>query len=453
MNVLYIHTHDSGQILSPYGYAVPTPNLLDFAKRSVLFENAFCVSPTCSPSRAAMLSGQIPHNVGMLGLAQRGFKMDTSKHLVPFLNEHGFTTVLCGIQHEAGWYLDHAAGAKEIGYQYDITNDNSTYRQENLGQWDRLNAETMGEWLQNYHDEKPFFASFGMYSTHRRYPDTIDASIDENYVLPPNPIPNTKETRHDHARYMTSAKIADECFKTVLEAVRESGHEQDTIVLFTTDHGLANPYSKCTLFDSGMKVSLIMHVPNAAANGKTIPQLVSHLDVFPTLCDLLGLDKPERLEGSSFARCFEDVNAPTRDYVLGEVNFHTSYEPIRCIRTSRYKYIRYYDDEWLKTNLSNTDESETKAEFMKYGYADRIKYSEALYDLIYDLGERNNCIHDEHYRQIVDELRTQLDAEMRRNHDPLVQGPIEVLASWKVNKKTCIQASSKNPDDYESLGV
>lgn len=452
MNILYVHTHDSGRILSPYGYDVPTPTLKAFASESLLFENAYCVSPTCSPSRAAMLSGRYPHNVGMLGLAQRGFVMNPAAHLVPFLNQHGFMTALCGIQHEAGWYLDHAKGAEMIGYQVDLTNDNSGYRQEDLGQWDKKNAVTMAEWLKNYQDEKPFFASFGMYSTHRRYPDVVDECINENYVRPPYPIPDTKETRLDHARYMTSAKIADECIHTVLSALKESGHAEDTIILFTTDHGLANPFSKCTLFDSGIGVSLIMHVPNAPANGSVCDSMISHIDVFPTLCDLLKLEKPKDLDGVSFAECFNDATAKTRDKIYAEVNFHTSYEPIRCVRSERYKYIRYYDEEWLKTNCSNIDESLTKDEFMKADLKDRMKYSEALYDMIYDMGERNNCIEDPAYKTIANEMREALEAEMIRSNDPLINGNIEVQHTWKVNKKECLQASSKNPDDYVSLG-
>ena len=348
--------------------------------------------------------------------------------------------------------MDHASGAKKIGYHYDLSADNSDYRQEDLGQWDKKNAARIADWLRNYQQDQPFFASFGMYSTHRRYPDQIDESIDANYVMPPYPIPDTKETREDHARYMTSAKIADECIDCVLTALKESGHDKDTIVIFTTDHGLANPYSKCTLFDSGIGVSLIMHVPNAKANGCVCDSLISQLDIFPTLCELLKLKQPDHLYGVSFAKCFEDPSVKPRDKVYAEVNFHTSYEPIRCVRTERYKYIRYYDCEWLKTNCSNIDESLTKDRFMQEGLAERVKIREALYDLFYDTNERNNCIDDPALEAIVDELRSSLEAEMERSCDPLLQGVIEVQPTWKVNKKECLTASSKNADDYVSLG-
>ena len=112
-HILYIHTHDSGRILSPYGYKVPTPEMESFAKEAAVFRNAYCASPTCSPSRAALLTGTYPHQNGMLGLAQRGFELDCSRHLVQYLNHHDYHTTLCGIQHEAGWYLDSGTGREE----------------------------------------------------------------------------------------------------------------------------------------------------------------------------------------------------------------------------------------------------------------------------------------------------------------------------------------------------
>src|SRR5262245_49308044 len=87
-NIIYIHSHDTGRYLQPYGYSVPTPNLLKLAREGVLFRNAFSVAPTCSPSRAALLTGQCAHGAGMLGLVNRGFAMpDYRKHLLYTLRE------------------------------------------------------------------------------------------------------------------------------------------------------------------------------------------------------------------------------------------------------------------------------------------------------------------------------------------------------------------------------
>ncbi len=454
MNVLYIHTHDSGRILSPYGYKVPTPNLEAFSKTAVTFSNCYCAGPTCSPSRAALLTGQYPHQNGMLGLAQRGFSIDYTKHLAQFLGRNGYHTALCGIQHESGWYLDiEKEHGKTIGYQEDLTHSTLGYEKVDLNQWDLENAKTAAAWLKAREKTQPFFLSYGMHCTHRPFPVEIDPAVNENAAVPPPPIPNAPETREDFAHYLTSAKWADDCIGVVLTALKEAGLQEDTVVFFTTDHGIANPYAKCSLYDSGIGVALILRVPGAKANGKVCDSLISQLDVFPTLCDLLGLPKPETLEGVSFRPCLDDPAAKVRDAVFAEVNFHTSYEPIRCVRTDRYKYIRYFDESHLVTNSSNTDESPTKAFFNGYNFRDQKKPPEALYDLVYDVGERNNLIGSLAYAAVADEMRRRLHAEMERTDDPLLRGPIPVQKNWKVNKPDCEMASSKNPDDYVSLGV
>ena len=95
MNILYIHTHDSGRFLKPYGYNVPTDYLLEFAKDAVVFRKAFCGAPTCSPSRSVLLTGMYAHNNGMLGLAHRGFKInDYSKHLASYLKNYDYEIVM-----------------------------------------------------------------------------------------------------------------------------------------------------------------------------------------------------------------------------------------------------------------------------------------------------------------------------------------------------------------------
>ena len=97
MNILYIHTHDSGRMVSPYGVNAPTDNLLAFARDAAVFTQAYCAGPTCSPSRAALLTGTYPHQNGMLGLAQRGFGLtDYRRHLAQFLG-----LSYCPVRHPA----------------------------------------------------------------------------------------------------------------------------------------------------------------------------------------------------------------------------------------------------------------------------------------------------------------------------------------------------------------
>ena len=450
MNVIYINTHDSGRMLSPYGYDIPTENLKKLAEDSVVFTNAFCAGPTCSPSRAALLTGTFPHQNGMLGLAQRGFSLyNPEKHLANFLKNNGYNTCLCGIQHEYGWYLDlEKNGLHNLGYKEIITTDSKPFKKEELHLWDRNNAIEVVRWLDNYNEEKPFLLSFGMHSTHRPYPVEVAEFIDERYIVPPYPITNNEENRHDHAQYMTTAHYADENIKMIVDALKRNNLYENSIIIFTTDHGLALPFNKCNLTDTGIGVSLIMKVPNADSNGKVVDSLVSQIDVFPTLCELLKLNKPDYLEGKSFAEAFADNKAFLDEYIFAEVNFHTSYEPVRCVRTKRYKYIKYYDETWNKVNLSNMDESVPKDFLMNNGLKEKVKYREGLFDLYYDPTERNNLADDIKYKEILKNLRKVLLEKQIKTDDPILKGALEIKKGYKVNKVECETASSK--DDYIS---
>lgn len=452
MNIIYINTHDSGRMLSPYGYDIPTENLKKLAEDSVVFTNAFCAGPTCSPSRAALLTGTFPHQNGMLGLAQRGFSLyNPEKHLANFLKNNGYNTCLCGIQHEYGWYLDlEKNGLHNLGYNEIITTDSKPFKKEELHLWDRNNAAEVVKWLDNYENDKPFLLSFGMHSTHRPYPVEVADFIDERYVVPPYPITNNEENRHDHAQYMTTAHYADENIKMIVDALKRNNLYENSIIIFTTDHGLALPFNKCNLTDTGIGVSLIMKVPEAASNGKVVDSLVSQIDVFPTLCELLNLDKPEYLEGKSFVEAFTDNNVVLDEYIFAEVNFHTSYEPIRCVRTKRYKYIKYYDETWTKVNLSNMDESVPKDFLMKNGLKEKVKYREGLFDLYFDPTERNNLADDSKYIEVLEKLRKVLYEKQVKTDDPILKGALEIKKGYKVNKVECETASSKNKDDYVS---
>lgn len=450
MNVIYINTHDSGRILSPYGYDIPTDNLKNFAKDALTFINAYCVGPTCSPSRTGLLTGTYPHQNGMLGLAQRGFSLkNPENHLANFLKSNGYTTCLSGIQHEYGWYLDlEENGLHNLGYEHILTTSSKEFAKEDLHIWDKNNATEVIKWLDSYNKEKPFYIAYGMHSTHRPYPIEILDKIDKRYVKPVFPIINNEENRYDQAQYMTTAYYADENIKLILEALKRNNLYEKTIIIYTTDHGVALPFHKCNLTDTGIGVAMIIRVPGSNGNGKIVDNLVSHIDVFPTLCDLLNLKKPDYLEGVSFSRNFDNPDTEIREFIFSEINFHTSYEPVRCIRTKRYKYIKYYDTTWNKINLSNIDESKPKDFLLENGLREVLKYSEGLFDLYYDPLEKNNLITNEEYSNILKELREILYQEQIRTNDPILKGNLEIKPEYKVNKVECEKASSNNKEDY-----
>ncbi|MCX7670310.1 MAG: sulfatase-like hydrolase/transferase, partial [Anaerolineae bacterium] len=251
MNILYIHTHDTGRFIQPYGQAVPTPNLQALAQEGTLFRRCFDAAPTCSPSRAAMLTGMNAHRCGMIGLAHRGFALnDPTQHLAHYLHRHGFETVLCGTQHETT-----ADGAASLGYERIIAAPptptaadmaGAEGRAQHMMTQDLANSHAAAAYLRMSHD-RPFFLSFGMSCTHRPFP-APDPDINPNYVPVPPPLPDAPEIRLDMAGFITLARHADRCVGIVLEALAASGLADETLVFFTTDHGIAFPKMKCHLY-------------------------------------------------------------------------------------------------------------------------------------------------------------------------------------------------------------
>ena len=440
MNIIYIHTHDTGRYIQPYGYGIPTPNLQTMAEEGVLFRNCFCCGPTCSPSRAALLTGMNPHSAGMLGLAHRGFQMnDYSKHMSNFLKNNGFETALCGMHHEVSHDKMNLLGYDRILGTLEIEkhSDHGTA----LMLRDKANCKEAVKFIRAGH-KKPFFLSFGMFSTHRPFPLEIEG-VNPDYISPPLKVPDNPDTRKDMAGFIMMAKLADECAGKVVQAVKDAGLDEDTFIFFTTDHGVAFPFSKCTLYDSGSGVALIFRFPKGKFTGRTVDSLVSHVDVFPTLCSLAGIDTPEWVEGSSILPMLEGKADKIRDEIFSEVSYHAAYEPMRSIRTERYKLIRHFDD-YENVVLPNIDGGLTKSFLLEHGLKDRKNEMLELYDLYFDPMEKHNLAFSGEYRGILENLMKRLDDWMKKTDDPLLAGYIEKPEGAIVNRK-----DSLHPDDKE----
>lgn len=447
-NVIYIHTHDSGIYFQPYGISIDTPNLDAFAKDAICFDQAYCCSPTCSPSRASLLTGRYPHTNGMLGLGNRGFKInDYGTHFVQRLNQAGYHTVLCGVQHEYGRYKDHEGGAAVIGYKENITTSCKEYQDKDLVKWDEHNTSRLCQWLEKNRTE-PFFISMGFFSTHREYPNVELSEEELRSITLPAFLEDTLEVRRDYAGHMRSAKMFDDNFGRIITKLQETGKYEETLIIFTSDHGVPYPFAKCTLFDAGIHVALIIRDPKASIKGKHYAGLVSHIDVAPTICDLLGLSKDAGYQGVSFASVFHDLDSPADEAIFSEINFHTSYEPARCVRTKEYKLIYYYDD-FDQINKSNIDNSPSKQYYMKQGILDQTKQMQALYDLRKDPLEQHNVIDDPIYQEVYNMMKLKLQEWQIESKDIKLPLPKEQWSKqWQVNQPTCMDPKSKREEDF-----
>jgi arylsulfatase A-like enzyme len=405
-NILYLHSHDTGRCLEPYGYPVPTPSIQQLANQGIVFREAFCAVPTCSGSRAALLTGQYGHSNGMLGLAHRGWALnDYGQHVVHTLREAGYWSAMVGEQHIA-------RRPDMIGYDH-VAKVETTHVDAVAPIAIDLIANSPSE---------PWFLSIGFFETHREFfaPSSVG---DVLYSRPPENIPDHPDTRRDMASYKASARSLDQGVGAVLQALDQHRQVEDTLVVFTTDHGLAFPGAKATLFDRGIGVTLIMRGPGGFDGGRVIDALVSHLDIYPTLCDLAQIAHPPFLQGLSLLPLARRETTQIRDAIFAEATYHAAYEPQRAVRTQRHKYIRRFGDR-DRPVLANTDDGPSKDLLLQLGWGERRIPLEQLYDLAFDPNEAANVIDEPEYAEVRRDLAGRLDAWMRETEDPLLDGPV-----------------------------
>lgn len=423
-NILYIHSHDTGRFTSPYGHDVPTPNLQRLAEEGALFREAFCAAPTCSPSRASLLTGACPHSNGMLGLAHRGFALNNyQQHIVNTLRrEAGYSSALIGMQHIA-------RNPEIIGYDHVEVIPGNHVEQVTPAAVRFIESKP----------RQPFWLTVGYFETHRKYRPAT-AADDWRFIQPPEPIPDYPATRKDMADFHASVRVLDWGVGQVLAALDKAGLAGNTLVISTTDHGIAFPKMKCNLYDGGMGVHLVMRGPGVFAGGKVCDAMISQIDLYPTLCDLLQIVQPDWLEGRSFLPVLRNEKQEVNDVVFSEINYHASYEPKRAARTKRWKYIRSFGS-YKHPVLPNCDDGPSKTLWVDNGWARMVNPTEELYDLMFDPNERNNLVADASYQPALQAMSKRLDEWMVATKDPLLHGPVKAPRGARITPANEISPS------------
>jgi arylsulfatase A-like enzyme len=201
---------------------------------------------------------------------------------------------------------------------------------------------------------------------------------------------------------------------------------------------------KCNLEDSGWGVSMILRGPGGFTGGKVCDAMISHLDVFPTLCDLTGIPHPAWLEGKSILPVIRGEVKEIHEEIFSEVTFHAAYEPKRAVRTQRYKYIRRFGSKHTPV-LPNCDDGLSKSLWVEYGWKNMILPEESLYDLIFDPAEQHNLASDPVSAPILADMRSRLDRWMKSTNDPLLKGPVAPPHGSQINNPDGLSPREK-PD-------
>ena len=192
---------------------------------------------------------------------------------------------------------------------------------------------------------------------------------------------------------------------------------------------------------------LIMRGPGAFAGGKVIDQPVTHLDVYPTLCEVAEVEPPDWLQGESLIPLLRGEVDVLHEATFAEMTYHAAYEPQRSVRTERWKYIRRFDD-FPGPVLANCDDSASKEIWLEAGWGERTVAREQLYDLVLDPAEMDNLAADPSCAEALAEMRGRLDDWMRETDDPLLDGPVDAAAGRRGQRAVAGLARRADPDRH-----
>lgn len=376
-NLLIVHWHDLGRYLGAYGHTdVSSPRLDQLAREGVLFTRAHATAPLCSPSRGSLFTGRYPQSNGLVGLAHHGWEYRAGVCTLPqILSESGWHTALFGMQHETSF-------PDRLGFdEFDVSNSYCEYV-----------VEQATRWLTDP-PERPFLLTAGFFETHRPYPRDRYEPADADAVSVPAYLPDTDEVREDLAEFYGSIAVADAKVGKLLDALSGSGLDDNTWVVFMTDHGPALPRAKSTLYDAGTGIAMIIRPPRAAGIAPhRYEELFSGVDLLPTLLDLLGVPVPDEVEGLSHADNLKSANnsEEVRTAVYTAKTYHDSFDPIRAVRTKEYSYIENYAARPLLDLPWDIADSPPGRILAPDVLAPRP--GRELYDLVADPGEANNLL-------------------------------------------------------------
>jgi arylsulfatase A-like enzyme len=420
-NIILFITHDQGQFLGCYNSpqtpnSLNTPNLDKFAENGVRFTNHFCTAPQCSPSRGGIQTSLYPHQNGLMGLVDRGWTLPERNVTLPmYLKEHGYTTHLLGFQHEA-------FDAYTLGYD-----TISKRRPEPLYNCKKL-KKNYEEFLENHkNDEKPFYLCIGDIQVHRPFGIWGD-SVNPNSVLIPPYLPDNEIVRNDLSQFYGAIEVVDNCIGNIIQKLDELGLRENTLFIYTTDHGEAYPRAKCTLYDPGIKTLLLMSWVGSDIfqRNKVFNQLVSNIDLLPTILDIIGAEIPQNIEGRSYLPLLKGEKDILRTEIFSEKTFHEYYDPIRSIRTEDFKFIINFEKSERLYQIGMDMQQDALGKYM-LKLINKSRPDEEFYNLKEDPNEINNLIDDPSYKEIRKKLKNKLYEWMKRTDDPILKGKIKDL--------------------------
>ena len=407
-NILWISFEDTNPFYGCYGDPVArTPNLDRLASEGCLYTHAFSTAGVCAPARSAIITGMYPISIGT-------HHMRTT-HTNPFTPEMP-TPYSAVVPHYVRCFTEYLRAA---GY-YCTNNVKTDYQFDPpFTAWDELSREA--HWRNRPDPDQPFFAVFNLTRTHESgmWPEKCpQITFDPDEIEVPPYYPDTPKVREALARMYTNIEYNDRILGDLLKQLEEDGLADNTVVFHWSDHGPL-PRGKRWPYDSGIHVPMIVRLPGHLDPGTVSDQLLSTVDLAPTLLSLAGIEIPRHIQGQAFLG--EQAAAP-REYVYASRDrYDESYDMVRAVRDKRFKYIRnYYSEKPYLLWIPYRNRHPIVQEMWRLYMADELegpqllmfqskRPAEELYDTQEDPYEIRNIADDPAYAPELGRLRKALD--------------------------------------------
>ena len=439
-NFLWISLEDIGPDLGCYGdeYAV-TPNIDRLASEGCRFTRAFTHAGVCAPSRSGIITGMHPTTIGTHFMRCKGVPPPHVKCFTQYLRAEGY----------------YCTNDSKTDYNFDAP----------LTAWDDNGPGA--HWRNRPAKETPFFAVINLTTTHesqirlpegelQRRRDSLSPQELHDPAQAPLPpyYPDTPVVRRDMANYYDNLTWTDKRVGQILQALADDGLADSTIVFFWGDHGRGLPRHKRWLYDSGIRVPLLVRWPEKIQRGSVRDDLVCFLDLAPTILSLAGVERPTHFQGQVF---LGDEREPERGYIFAARDrMDETLDIIRAVRDKRFKYIRNYrPDLPYAQPISYMDEMPTMKEWRRLAAQSELsgpqqiffaphKPVEELYDTEADPHEIHNLADDPHYADELTRLRAAHETWREETADLGLIPEAELMqrarpgGTWSVTKEPVI---------------
>lgn len=437
-----------------------TPNMQALADEGIHLTNAYVASPACASSRAALFTGLMPCRNGIVGNHETELKPGVTS-LIPTLIEQGYEVAFSSKVGHGHLHHHEAYVPKEV---HIIERDPRTSTE----------LSNVAAYLENRADaSRPLALFIGCTDTHTPWPKPSAARIKPADVVIPPRIFDTPEARREFSRYVESAENVDRKLGTIRKLAATHLDPANTMTVYTSDHGLAWPFAKWSLYETGICTPLIATWPGKIKPGSTNAAWVSWVDFMPTLIDLAGGTIDADIDGKSIARVLTGETDQHRDVMFATHKGDKGWNvyPIRSVRKGKWKYIRNLHPEFAYTThsdlLSNTkphggqhwpayhEAAKTDPEAAAFLHDYHSSPAEELYDVIEDPFEQNNLAQsDQHAAQLADlrEMVTKRMAEVEDDEslsgEPrlLKDFPLPEINGAPASKPASKPAAAANPD-------